>query len=219
MPAQILDGKVPAQKVRKDVAAEVVRLKAEHGVVPGLTVVLVGENPASQVYVRNKQNACEAAGVCRDHRTSPAETSESTLLATIDRLNVDPKVHGILVQLPLPAQINERAVIERIKSVERCRRISSDQRRPAHHRHASVCPLHPARDSEMLIHHGVKTRGAHAAPIPGPVADRRQADGALAGQKRRAAAMRRSPSVTPQPATPQPRPGGPISSIAAHRPA
>lgn len=162
MPAQILDGKALAQKVRKDVAAEVARLKPEHGVVPGLTVVLVGENPASQVYVRNKQNACEAAGMHGTIERLPAETSESTLLATIDRLNVDPKVHGILVQLPLPSQINERAVIERINPLK-----DVDGFHPINVGLLTIgmprfVPCTPLGIQEMLIHHGVKTRGAHA---------------------------------------------------------
>jgi methylenetetrahydrofolate dehydrogenase (NADP+)/methenyltetrahydrofolate cyclohydrolase len=162
VPARILDGKALAQKVRKDVAAEVARLKAENGVVPGLTVVLVGENPASQVYVRNKQSACEAAGMHGTIERLAADTSEATLLATIDRLNADPAVHGMLVQLPLPSQINERAVIERIDPLK-----DVDGFHPVNVGLLTIgmprfVPCTPLGIQEMLIHYGVETRGAHA---------------------------------------------------------
>lgn len=162
MPARILDGKALAQKVRKDVATEVARLKAETGVVPGLTVVLVGDNPASQVYVRNKQSACEAAGMRGRIDRLPADTSEATLLETIDRLNADPSVHGILVQLPLPAQIDERSVLERIDPMK-----DVDGFHPINVGLLTIgiprfVPCTPLGIREMLIHEGVETRGAHA---------------------------------------------------------
>jgi methylenetetrahydrofolate dehydrogenase (NADP+)/methenyltetrahydrofolate cyclohydrolase len=162
VPARILDGKALAQKVRKDVASEVARLKAETGVVPGLTVVLVGDNPASQVYVRNKQGACEAAGMHGTIERLPADTSEATLLATIDRLNADPSVHGILVQLPLPAQIDERSVLERIDPMK-----DVDGFHPINVGLLTIgmprfVPCTPLGIKEMLIHEGVETRGAHA---------------------------------------------------------
>lgn len=162
MPARILDGKALAQKVRKDVATEVARLKAETGVVPGLTVVLVGDNPASQVYVRNKQGACEAAGMRGRIDRLPADTSEATLLETIDRLNADPSVHGILVQLPLPAQIDERSVLERIDPMK-----DVDGFHPINVGLLTIgiprfVPCTPLGIREMLIHEGVETRGAHA---------------------------------------------------------
>ena len=102
MPASLLDGKSLAQKIREELAGDVARFRAETGVVPGLTVVLVGDDPASQVYVRNKRNACQAAGMNGKLLRLPAETTQGDLLTTIDRLNADPAVHGILVQLPLP---------------------------------------------------------------------------------------------------------------------
>ena len=105
---------------------------ASTGIVPGLTVVLVGDDPASQVYVRNKQKA--AAGG-RDERDRPAaarvETTQAELLATIDRLNADPTVHGILVQMPLPRQIDERAVVERVAPLKDVDGFHPDQLRPA----------------------------------------------------------------------------------------
>ena len=112
--AQIIDGKQVAAQVRERVAQEVSLLQRDHGVTPGLTVVLVGENPASQVYVRNKSRQTEAAGMVSTMHKLPAETPEADLLALLADLNADPAVHGILVQLPLPAQIDETRVIEAI---------------------------------------------------------------------------------------------------------
>ena len=112
--ARNIDGKQVAQQVRARVADEVAALRRDHGITPGLTVVLVGENPASQVYVRNKHRQTEAAGMVSTMHRLPAETSEADLLALVADLNDDASVHGILVQLPLPAQIDETRVIEAI---------------------------------------------------------------------------------------------------------
>jgi len=112
--AQIIDGKQVAARVRERVAQEVSLLRRDHGVTPGLTVVLVGENPASEVYVRNKSRQTEAVGMVSTMHKLPAETPEADLLALVADLNADPAVHGILVQLPLPAQIYETRVIEAI---------------------------------------------------------------------------------------------------------
>jgi methylenetetrahydrofolate dehydrogenase (NADP+)/methenyltetrahydrofolate cyclohydrolase len=92
----------------------VAQLKASHGVTPGIAVILVGDNPASQVYVRNKVTACREAGIHSELYNLPAATPEAELMARIDALNADPRVHGILVQLPLPAQIDVAHVLERI---------------------------------------------------------------------------------------------------------
>jgi methylenetetrahydrofolate dehydrogenase (NADP+)/methenyltetrahydrofolate cyclohydrolase len=113
MSASVIDGKAIGKAVRADVAVEVAHLR-EHGVVPGLTVVLVGENPASQVYVRMKGRACDEAGMKSEILRLPDTTTEDELLATIDRLNADPTVHGMLVQLPLPDHITEQKVLLRI---------------------------------------------------------------------------------------------------------
>jgi methylenetetrahydrofolate dehydrogenase (NADP+)/methenyltetrahydrofolate cyclohydrolase len=110
--ATLIDGKQFAAGLRQRVAADVARLKSQHGLTPGLAVVLVGENPASQVYVGSKRKETVAAGMRSIERNLPATTSEADLLAEIRRLNEDPAVHGILVQLPLPSQIREAAVIE-----------------------------------------------------------------------------------------------------------
>lgn len=115
--ARPIDGKALAQRVRAEVAQRVEKLKTQ-GITPGLTVVLVGEDPASQVYVRNKALACEKAGMKSDVIRLPATTSQAELLALIDQLNQDPTVHGILVQLPLPDSLDEHAVIEAIAATK-----------------------------------------------------------------------------------------------------
>ena len=112
--ARIIDGKATAARVRMDVAREVADLKAAHGVTPGLAVILVGNDPASEIYVRNKAKQTAEVGMRSLHTHLPSSTSQADLLERIDRLNADPDVHGILVQLPLPAQIDELAVIDAI---------------------------------------------------------------------------------------------------------
>ena len=114
MTAHIIDGKAIARKLRAEYAQRVVALKADHGIVPGIAVILVGDNPASQVYVRNKITACKDAGIHSELHKLPVDTPESALLDRIDALNADPAVHGILVQLPLPPQISVPKVLERI---------------------------------------------------------------------------------------------------------
>ncbi|MFN3261558.1 MAG: bifunctional methylenetetrahydrofolate dehydrogenase/methenyltetrahydrofolate cyclohydrolase FolD [Pikeienuella sp.] len=111
MTARIIDGKAFAATIRERVAAHVSRLKADHGLTPGLAVVLVGADPASEVYVRNKGKQTKEAGMESFEHRLPAETPEADLLALVARLNADPAVHGILVQLPLPAHIDEAKVI------------------------------------------------------------------------------------------------------------
>jgi len=114
MTAIRIDGKAMAEVVRNEVAEGVARLKADHGITPGLAVVLVGEDPASQVYVRNKVKQTEACGMRSFHHVLDRETSRDQLMTLIDRLNTDDQVHGILVQLPLPDHLNSKDVIEAI---------------------------------------------------------------------------------------------------------
>ncbi|MFA7268123.1 MAG: bifunctional methylenetetrahydrofolate dehydrogenase/methenyltetrahydrofolate cyclohydrolase FolD [Sterolibacterium sp.] len=114
MEHKIIDGKAFADRLVSQLAVEVARLVAEHHLLPGLAVVLVGEDPASQVYVRNKVRQTEATGMRSIEHRLPASTSENDLLALVDKLNRDPAVHGILVQMPLPAHINDQSVINAI---------------------------------------------------------------------------------------------------------
>ncbi|MEP5632821.1 MAG: bifunctional methylenetetrahydrofolate dehydrogenase/methenyltetrahydrofolate cyclohydrolase FolD [Tateyamaria sp.] len=114
MPATVIDGKAFAAKVRGQVAEHVTKLKEDHGLTPGLAVVLVGEDPASQVYVRSKGKMTVEVGMNSVEHKLDADTSEVDLLDLIDRLNTDPTIHGILVQLPLPEHLNEDLVINSI---------------------------------------------------------------------------------------------------------
>jgi methylenetetrahydrofolate dehydrogenase (NADP+) / methenyltetrahydrofolate cyclohydrolase len=113
MPAQLINGNDLSAQLRADVATRAAVLKAK-GITPGLAVVLVGENPASQVYVRNKVKACADNGLHSVLEKHPADMSEAALLALVDKLNQDPSIHGILVQLPLPPHMDAQKVIEAI---------------------------------------------------------------------------------------------------------
>jgi methylenetetrahydrofolate dehydrogenase (NADP+)/methenyltetrahydrofolate cyclohydrolase len=108
--AQIIDGKVYAERLRAQVAEEVAQLKAEHGITPGLAVVLVGDDPASQIYVRSKGEHSRAAGMHSVTHRLPAETTQEELVALVKALNADAAIHGILVQLPLPKHLDEKDV-------------------------------------------------------------------------------------------------------------
>jgi len=110
MTAQIISGKELSKEIRAELKDEVAQLK-EKGITPGLAVILVGEDPASQVYVRNKGKACEKLGIHEVTETLPADTSEEDLLALVEKFNKDPTFHGILVQLPLPKHIDESKVL------------------------------------------------------------------------------------------------------------
>ena len=112
--AEIIDGKLVSAKVREQIKLDVAEFEKENGFVPGLAVILVGNNPASAVYVRNKHKACLEVGITSYQIELPEETTEEGLLAKIDEFNSDAKVHGILVQLPLPKHISEEKVINRI---------------------------------------------------------------------------------------------------------
>ena len=109
--AKLIDGKAIAAQIRAEIATETREFKEKNGIAPGLAVIIVGENPASQVYVRNKHRACEEVGFASFGYELPADTDEETLLALIDTLNKDSKVHGILVQLPLPKHLDEEKVL------------------------------------------------------------------------------------------------------------
>jgi len=111
---EILDGKTAAREVREQVRAQTAELTARHGIVPGLATVLVGEDSASKIYVSSKLKACAEVGITSFAHDLPAATSEAELLARVDALNADPKVHGILVQLPLPKGLDEKRVIFRL---------------------------------------------------------------------------------------------------------
>ena len=162
MTARILDGAALAQAIRTEVAQDVVRLAAT-GRTPGLAVVIVGEDPASQVYVRAKGKACVEAGMQSETLTLPASTSQADLLAIVDRLNADPAVHGILVQLPLPKGLDEREVLLRIDP-----RKDVDGFHPVNVGKVAIGdptgfrPCTPYGVQEILVREEIATSGAHA---------------------------------------------------------
>lgn len=112
--ARIIDGKVLAQQVRERLAKESAELLAKTGIKPGLATILVGDDPASHLYVKNKQKASEAAGIHIDDHKLPATTTQADLLALIEKTNADAKIHGILVQLPLPKHIDSKAILDAV---------------------------------------------------------------------------------------------------------
>lgn len=164
--ARILSGKEFAARIKEDAARGVAALKAA-GVLPRLAVIIVGSDPASEVYVRNKQRTCEELGIRSDHIALPAETSKEELLACIEELNVDPEVHGILVQLPLPAQIaeDEEEILSHIDP-----RKDVDGFHPVNVGHLvlgapGLRPCTPAGCIRMLDYAGIPIEGAHAVII------------------------------------------------------
>ena len=162
MPAERIDGVAIAKKVRARVAEDAAALRRD-GVTPGLTVVLVGDDPASAVYVASKEKACIEAGMNGETIRLPAAATEAELLAVIDRLNADPGVHGILVQMPVPKHINSQAVIRRIRPEK-----DVDGFHPVNAGKVLIgdadgfAPCTPAGVQVMLMESGVDTSGKEA---------------------------------------------------------
>ncbi|MBL0918221.1 MAG: bifunctional methylenetetrahydrofolate dehydrogenase/methenyltetrahydrofolate cyclohydrolase FolD [Hydrogenophaga sp.] len=164
MTAQLIDGNALSRQLRSDVATRVQALKAR-GITPGLAVILVGDNPASQVYVRNKVKACEDTGMHSVLETWPASMGEAELLARVHALNNDPTIHGILVQLPLPAHIDAQKVIEAIspaKDVDGFHVASAGALMTGL---PGFWPCTPHGCMKMLEHIGYDLRGKHAVVI------------------------------------------------------
>jgi len=164
MVAQLIDGVALSRQLRADVAAQTQALKAR-GVTPGLAVILVGEDPASQVYVRNKVKACSEAGLHSVLERHPADMPEADLLARVQALNEDPSIHGILVQLPLPAHMNAQRVIEAIspdKDVDGFHVASAGALMTGL---PGFWPCTPHGCMKMLEHLGYDLRGKHAVVI------------------------------------------------------
>ncbi len=114
----LIDGREVSQHIRGEVTTEVDKLKKETGITPGLAAVLVGENPASEIYVRNKRKACEKVGIYSEEYKLPTETPENELLSLIDKLNRNEKIHSILVQLPLPDQIDSTKILRSVSPLK-----------------------------------------------------------------------------------------------------
>ena len=164
MTAQIIDGKQLAQKLRADWKLRADRLNAL-GISPGLAVVLVGDNPASQVYVRNKVKACREVGIRSEEHLLAGDIAVETVLALIDRLNADAAVHGILVQLPLPAQLAPAVVIERISPDKDVDGLHVRNLGSLLSGHPRFVPCTPAGIMEMLKTTGIDLRGKEAVVV------------------------------------------------------
>ncbi len=157
--AKILDGATLAKEVRGEVAAGVAEVGANHRVTPGLAAVLVGDDPASAVYVRNKRRACDEVGMFSDTFALPASTSQDELLELVDSLNRDSRFHGILVQLPLPDQIDQYSVIEALdprKDVDGIHPFNAGQLLQGR---AAFVPGTPAGIQELLVRNGYDPSG------------------------------------------------------------
>lgn len=162
MTARVLDGAAIAQEIRNEVAREVAELTAR-GNQPGLAVVIVGDDPASQAYVQAKVRACREAGMHSETVVLPADASEDEVLRTIDRLNTDPRIHGFLVQLPLPPQIDPDEVLHRIaphKDVDGFHPMNVGKLAVGDP--TAFRPATPLGVQQMLIRSAIETRGAHA---------------------------------------------------------
>jgi methylenetetrahydrofolate dehydrogenase (NADP+)/methenyltetrahydrofolate cyclohydrolase len=163
--AELIDGKRIGDEMRAELQPEIEALRAR-GVVPGLAVVLVGENPASQVYVRMKGKACEQAGMHSETIRLAADATEEALLSVIARLNADPAIHGMLVQLPLPGHINETRVLHGILPAK-----DVDGFHPENIGKVSIGdptgfrPATPYGVQQLLVRSGVQTAGAHAVIV------------------------------------------------------
>jgi methylenetetrahydrofolate dehydrogenase (NADP+)/methenyltetrahydrofolate cyclohydrolase len=165
MTAHIIDGKAVAERVRQSVAADATRFTEASGVVPGLVVILVGENPASQVYVRSKRKTCLDLGWFSEIRQLPASAAQAEVEGVIDELNTDARVHGILLQLPLPAGLDEQALLERIHPAK-----DVDGFHPVNVGRLSLglpapVPCTPLGIQRLLLEEGIETRGRLAVVV------------------------------------------------------
>lgn len=165
MTARIIDGKTIAEEIKQAVKREAERLKAEKNVVPGLGFILVGDNPASEVYVRMKGKACDEVGFYSLTEKMPADTPEAAVLGKIEEWNVDRKIHGILVQLPLPKQISEETVVQSVdprKDVDGFHPINVGRLVMGKE---SFRPCTPAGVQELLLRSGVDPSGKHIVVV------------------------------------------------------
>lgn len=165
MPAEIIDGKKVATEIRAELKAKVQELKSSRGITPGLAVILVGEDPASQSYVTAKEKACAEIGIYSDDNRLPADTTQAELLALIAQKNADPRIHGVLVQLPLPKHINTDAVIAAIapeKDVDGFSPVSLGKLMLGQPTFLSCTPHGIV---QLLMRSGVKLAGAHVVVV------------------------------------------------------
>ncbi len=163
--ARRIDGKQIAAEVRARIARETAEFTAAHGYAPGLTVIIVGEDPASQVYVRNKKRACEEVGFASEVIALPQETTEAELLAVIARLAADARVHGILVQLPLPKQIREEAVLRAIPADKDVDAFHAENVGRIMTGRFDYLPCTPAGVMELLRHEKIEVEGKECVVV------------------------------------------------------
>ena len=159
--AKILDGVALAKQVRGEIAEGVAKLRQAHQVIPGLAAVLVGDNPASAIYVRNKHRACDEVGMLGETFALPASASQAQVLALVERLNRDDRFHGILVQLPLPPQVKEEAVIEMVSPVKDVDGIHPFNLGKLAQGSPCYIPGTPAGVQQLLVRHGYDPAGRH----------------------------------------------------------
>ena len=164
MTAQIIDGRKIAEKLRSEIAREAAELR-QRGVIPHLAAVLVGNDPASAVYVRNKQTACEKAGLKSTLLRLPAETTAKELLAVVERLNADDSVHGILVQLPLPSQIEPQAILDAVAPLKDVDCFHPENVGLLSQGRPRFLPCTPSGVQQLLVHAGVEISGAHVVIV------------------------------------------------------
>ena len=162
MTAKILDGKSFADKWHRESAAAAADLKARTGIVPGLAVVLVGDNPASVSYVTAKERACERDGFLSRHIHLPEDVSEADLLSVVRDLNADPAIHGVLVQLPLPRHIREEAVIDAIAPEKDVDGFTPENIGRMVIGRECFLPCTPHGIIQLLVEAGIETAGRHA---------------------------------------------------------
>ena len=161
MTAKILDGKALAEEIRGEVATGVAEMQQKHSVIPGLAAVLVGDDPASAIYVRNKRRACEEVGMVNDTFLMPADSTNEQVLARVQALNKDPRFHGILVQLPMPPQIDERLIIESLDPTKDVDGLHPFNVGKLAQGRADFVPGTPAGIQQILLRNGHDPAGAN----------------------------------------------------------
>jgi methylenetetrahydrofolate dehydrogenase (NADP+) / methenyltetrahydrofolate cyclohydrolase len=165
MPAQLLDGNALARQIRSELTEEVADFIENNGVVPTLAAVLVGDDPASQVYVRNKRRDCEEVGIQSQLHKLPASTTQTELLTLIAKLNRDDEVHGILVQLPLPPQIDTRAILEAVSANKDVDAFHPENVGLVVQGRPRFLPCTPAAVQQILLRHNIRIAGQHVVVV------------------------------------------------------
>ncbi len=161
----ILDGKALSLMIRQRIKKQITNYIAQGGQQPGLAVVLVGDNPASKVYVRNKHQACADTGIYSRQIELPASTTTAELIDTVDELNADDSIHGILVQLPLPERVDSQQVLERIDVNKDVDGFNAMNMGRLVLRDPGIRPCTPRGVMALLHHHGIDTKGKHAVVV------------------------------------------------------